>query len=197
MQMQHHTWNQSHLVSLPGCNCRDWRSESVSSWLQPTVSTLGKHGGSQWGRQVKWHLLRSFYLWLLPCLSMEPAVQQTRLIDLGTLGSLAECTSNQTVIFLDVWPYVIWALNTITFLNSPCIDLDASLYITHPSGQLPCARYNKNTSNQHFSVGLNLASQNALWKGPEWLYYSVCGKGKVKRERLVWAHPARQYHIRD
>lgn len=50
-------------------------SEIMSCWLQPTVSTTGKHGGPQWGRQVKWHPLRSFYLWLLPFLSTEPAVQ--------------------------------------------------------------------------------------------------------------------------
>lgn len=53
---------------------------------------------------------------------------------MDTLGSLAECTSN----FLDGWPYVIWTENTSIFLNSPCIDLDVSLYIKNYIHQDGC-----------------------------------------------------------
>lgn len=80
------------------------------------------------------------------------------------LGSLAEHKSHQIVIFFDVWPYTVQAGNSITFLNSPCIDLGISLYITNYIYQdgYPAPGPTKITATNISQLALNVTSQGAL-----------------------------------
>lgn len=63
-----------------------------------------------------------------------------------------------------MWPYTVQAGNTSTFLNSPCIDLDISLYIKNYFYQdgYPAPGPTKIIATNIFQLALNITSQAAL-----------------------------------